>query len=391
MNTHDPLRQINYLSQVLSHDKKPIGLFLGAGCPTAIEHPKEKGKKLIPDIKGLTAHIVSVFKKNKHNDLFEKLYKQFNEDGKTNPNIEQILSHLRSLKQVCGNSNVRGLSMDDLQQLEKIICEEICEVMKSQLPNNETPYHSLSAWMSRPREVPVEIFTTNYDLLIEQALEETGIPYFDGFIGGREPFFDSHAVEEDDLPRRWARLWKLHGSINWCLSDSSNVVVRGFGLNNGEMTVVIHPSHLKYDESRRMPYLALLDKLKKFFKRPAAALIISGYSFGDDHINEVIIEGLKGNPTAIAFALLYGPINDYEQALKLASSRSNLSLLAENGAVIGTCQGKWSIDSAVENHTGISLVKENDEIKEVKFNLGDFKELGNHLVQLIGKEIKEDE
>lgn len=391
MSTHDLFRQINYLSQVLSHDKKPIALFLGAGCPTAISHPTEKNKKLIPDIQGLTDHIISVFKQNKHKVLFDKLYSHFVEDGKTNPNIEQILSHLRSLREVCGSSEVRGLSSANLDDLENVICKEICKVMTQKLPNNNTPYHNVSTWMFRQREFPIEIFTTNYDLLMEQALEETGIPYFDGFVGGREPFFDTYAVEEDKLPCRWSRLWKLHGSINWYLSNFNGAVIRGFGLDDNTKKVVIHPSHLKYDESRRMPYLALLDKFKIFFKQPSAAIIICGYSFSDEHINEVIIEGLRGNPTAIAFVLLFGPIGKYEKAIKHASHRSNLSLLAEDEGVIGTCKGKWHVGGIDENQTEISVIKEGKEIKEIKFELGKFQQFGKFLVQLIGKEIGVDE
>ncbi len=43
---HDPLRQVNYLQQCLSNDKKPLGLFLGAGCPVAVK--SGDGKPLIP-------------------------------------------------------------------------------------------------------------------------------------------------------------------------------------------------------------------------------------------------------------------------------------------------------------------------------------------------------
>ena len=34
-----------------------------------------------------------------------------------------------------------------------------------------------------------EIFTSNYDLIIEKSLEAIRIPHFDGFVGSYEPFF----------------------------------------------------------------------------------------------------------------------------------------------------------------------------------------------------------
>lgn len=383
---HDLRRQINYLQQVLSHNKKPLAFLLGAGCPTAIPHPTESKKRLIPNIEDLTKHIVEVVGKHKHKVQFQTLYAHFKEDGKGTPNIEQILSHIRSLGQVCGSSTVRGLSSKDLDNLEKAICDEICKVMTQELPNHDTPYHNLAAWMSRQVEIPIEIFTTNYDLLIEQALEETGLPYFDGFVGAREPFFDTHAVETDVLPSRWARVWKLHGSINWYQSDPESPVIRGCGLGDGKRKVLIHPSHLKYEESRKMPYLALLDRLKAFLKQPSAGLILCGYSFGDKHINEIIIQGLKGNSKSIAFALLYGSIDNYKNAIELAKLRSNLSLLTEDEGMIGTRRGKWNKDGIEDNQTGINCVKKDGKIEEIKFDLGDFEKLGKFLVEFIDKD-----
>lgn len=388
MLTHDPLRQINYLRQVLSHNKKPLAFLLGAGCPTAIPHPTDTDgtKRLIPNIDGLTKHIVESFEKHKHKVIFQTLYSHFEEDKKDTPNIEQILSHIRSLEQVCGSSAVRGLTSQNLDNLEKTICDEICKVMNQKLPHHDTPYHNLAAWMSRQGENPIELFTTNYDLLIEQALEETGLPYFDGFVGAREPFFDTHAVETDILPSRWARVWKLHGSINWFQSDPESPVIRGCGLGNDKRRVLIHPSHLKYEESRKMPYLALLDRLKTFLKQPSAGLILCGYSFGDKHINEIIIQGLKGNSKSIAFALLYEPIDQYKNAIDLAQLRSNLSLLAQDEGVIGTCRGKWNKDGIDESQTGINCVKKGGKTEEIKFELGNFEKLGNFLVEFIDKD-----
>ena len=54
---------------------------------------------------------------------------------------------------------------------------------------------------------------------------------------------------------------------------------------------VIHPSYMKYQESRRMPYLAMVDRLRAFLKQPTSTLILCGYSFRDEHVNEVYRDG----------------------------------------------------------------------------------------------------
>ena len=197
----------------------------------------------------------------------------FNEDGKIDPNVEDILSHIRSLKLVAGKSTVRGLTAKDLIKLEDKICAIIADVVDAHLPSSGTPHHHLAKWIrSAPRTVSVELFTTNYDLLLEQALEDCEVPYFDGFIGARRAFFDLQSIEQDYLPKRdqiptrWARLWKLHGSINWRLVKNSKDrawVIRSALKHEGDR-LLIHPSHLKYEQSRRMPYLAMIDRLRAF-------------------------------------------------------------------------------------------------------------------------------
>lgn len=45
------------------------------------------------------------------------------------------------------------------------------------------------------------------------------------------------------MPPRWARLWKLHGSINWRFNRASKTVFRTEREDSGD-ELLIHPSHL---------------------------------------------------------------------------------------------------------------------------------------------------
>ena len=121
-----------------------------------------------------------------------------------------------------------------------------------------------------PRDA-VEIFTTNYDLLFEETFERARAPYFDGFTGGREPFFDPVSVARGDLPPRWTRLWKLHGSLGWCPGESDDVIRTG----KSSHTHLVFPEHLKYDQTQKAPYTALLDRLKAFLSTSDTLLISS--------------------------------------------------------------------------------------------------------------------
>jgi len=336
---HDPQTQVDYIRQSLSHDKRPLGLFIGAGCPLSIRVKRGAvDEPLIPDIAGMTKAVDSAMKSSALKAAYETVQEHFKRDGRPAPNVEHLLSHVRFLKQVAGKDDARGVSADDAEKLDVAICDQLAKMADQQLPSLDTPYHKLAAWTGAiTRDYPVEFFTTNYDLLLEEALEANRVPYFDGFVGARESFLDLQAMEIDSLPPRWARLWKIHGSLNWS-EDKHGTIHRGGIVRSRRL---IYPSHLKYDESRRMPYLAMLDRLRAFLRQPASVLVISGYSFSDDHLNEIIIQGLQGNASAAAFALVYGPVNNYQALVNHAQNRANLTVLAADGGVIGTKPVKW--------------------------------------------------
>lgn len=390
---HDPTRQIGYLQQCLGSDKKPLGLFLGAGCPLAIVSNDNGKSPLIPDIEGITKIVREKLAAcnvcGPHLGIIEGHFKT---DGHDGTNVEHMLSHIRALRAVAGKAKARELDAASLDVLDEKICNLIHELANKSLPDLQTPYHRIAAWVDEAgREMPVEIFTTNYDLLAEQALEDCHVPYFDGFAGTRRPFFDIRAMEEDMLPPRWARLWKLHGSINWYQVEEKGVFRGSVNEESGPKRV-IHPSHLKYDETRRMPYLAMIDKLRAFFRQPTSALVVCGYSFRDKHLNEIILQGLQGAQTSIVFAFLYGDLKNYPQAVKLATGRKNLSLLARDAAVIGGSEARWievEADSASTDAGGWVKWLPADPAKpdgkrKAEFCLGDFGLFGDFLKELTG-------
>jgi hypothetical protein len=377
---HDAIAHVDRLRQALESSRRPIALFLSAGCPMAVED-EHGNKPLIPDVTGMTEDLTKRLEGSDVAEAFGKLGKVLAEDGKANADLEYMLSLVRALRDVAGAAGARGLSLDELQRLDDAISGEVAELARPLLPKLGTPYHDAMRWVGGAvRDDPVEVFTTNYDLLSEQALEEAGVPYFDGFVGAHEPFFDVRAIEDDVLPPRWARLWKLHGSINWCLSERRSVVRKP--THEGIARRLIHPSHLKYDESRRMPYLALHDRLRSALRRPHFVMVTCGYSFRDEHLNEVLREGLERNASAVVFGLLHGEIAKYPAAASVAERAANLLLLARDGAIVGSVRGPWRpVDDpdAVVDTPGVSL-----DGDQPSFQLGDFAHLAALLRELAG-------
>lgn len=389
---HNPLKQTNLLHQCLLQDKRPIGFFLSAGCPVSVRIDEDgTNKPLIPDVKGLSDEITEALQDSDYSTEFAQLLANLEADGKAVDNLEVWLTFIRALKPIVGAGTVRDLTAEDLTNLEREICVRITERVNRELPTEESGFLRLAAWIGATnRTEPTEIFTTNYDLLIEQGLERKRIPYFDGFVGTSRAFFDAFSIENDILPSRWSRLWKLHGSINWSFT-SDRTVSRGPVATESHL---IHPSHLKFDESRKMPFLAMTDRLRKFLTKPSATLVTCGYSYRDEHLNECLIEALSGNPRAVAFGLVFGKLTDHPEAVALANSTTNLNLLAKDGAVIGGQQAAWSAPDGLGGGVLSYAIKhtpaDGDTAEVTEFLLGDFAKLGAFLANMTGTTITED-
>lgn len=395
---HDPIRHLKYLRQSLSQDNEAIGFFLSAGCPLSVNMPDGKWP-LIPDVKNLT---IAINKELEANQKYSSLLEELGKAEKDVNNIEDILSFLRSLLLVSKGGSVRGLTENELLSLEKEICSVIVRKLDVELPNQETPYHRLCKWIgSIDRKVAIELFTTNYDLLMEQALEDTQVPYFDGFVGSRRSFFDLRAVEDSLIPTHWSRLWKIHGSINWYKEtgkDENKKVYRSSEIKN-DASHLIYPSHLKYEESRKMPYLALIDQLSRFIRKKSSLLILSGYSFNDGHLNDTIINALKANPTGMVLGLMherYEMLNDedknvdrYPEAYRLARNQHNLNIWTFDKAIIGTNLGDWKTISHDDDPDLLTFISREKQSKDSDHmidlvKLGDFSEFSNFLKRIIG-------
>lgn len=397
----NPEKHASWLRQSLAHDKKPLGLLLGAGCPAALS---VGGKPLVPAIEGLTRLVSEHASEEPLAAAFKQLVEHFTADNERAPNVEDLLTFCRSLLPVAGKSRVRDLSAEQLRGLDRLICSCIGTVVNQDLPDEANAYRYVASWAgSVERSFPVEVFTTNYDLLMEQALERARTPYFDGFVGAHRSFFDPHSVDGDRLPPRWARLWKIHGSVNWW--RSARGVFRGEKSDQND-ACVIHPSHLKYEESRRMPYIALMDRLRAFLRQPNAFLVSCGFSFQDQHVNGLLLEALQGNPGATLFALFRRQAEHYPKAVDLALQRSNLTVLAADGGVVGTRRICWTqvpassapVSSVAVKWTASSTAPDAAggtpptpaPVLAPRFTLGDFSCFGAFIDDLIGPDERHD-
>ena len=331
MNVHNPDQYMASLRQIIAQGKKRIGLLVGAGAPAGIKKPNSD-ESLIPAVNELT-NIVLRNLKEKYEVTLNAIVAELDD-----ANIEAILSRVRSLAGVIGEATVNDLDGKGYKSLGDAICEEIGKIVNQDLPDGLSPYTELVAWITGvDRPYPVEIFTTNYDLFFEQALERSKTPYFDGFSGSSEPFFDPSSVANNDLPSRWARLWKLHGSLGWTVNEKGEVIRTG----QRQATHLVFPEHLKYDQTQKAPYSAFFDRLRAFLMTPDTLLIATGFSFADAHISARISECLAANPTASVFAFQYKNLSDETYVSQIAMTRSNMSVYSPDKALINGIAAPW--------------------------------------------------
>jgi hypothetical protein len=372
-STHNPDRFMADLRQILSQGRKRIGFLVGAGAPMSIRIDPNcridpDGKPLIPGIDELTSLALNGLSPNQ--DKAVAAAKTTIGSGAT---IESILSQLRLMERALGAQIIEGLNGAGYAELAKAICQNIGGIVGPELPLERCGYNELIGWISgTQRTNPVEIFTTNYDLLFEDSFERVKAPYFDGFSGGHAPFFDPVTVACDDLPPRWSRLWKLHGSLGWALEHGA--VIRGRGR---AATELVYPDHLKYDLTQKQPYSALFERLKRFLLTPDTLLITTGFSFRDAHINAVLDEALAGNANSAIFAFQYQKLEAEDGARSLAYNRPNISVYAADSAVINGVAGKWRLGEPPKNWAEIRATfwGQRRPGEAASFLLGDFQHL----------------
>lgn len=368
VSIHNPDQYMASLRQIIAQGRKKIGLLVGAGAPAGICAPGSD-TPLIPAVAGLTETVLEALK-SKHGGALEGIRGELE-----SPNIETILSRVRSLSSVLGKTKVHGLDGSEYKQLSEAICSQIGEIVNKPLFEGPSPYTEFVAWISgTAREHPIEIFTTNYDLLFEQALERARAPYFDGFTGANQPFFDPASVASNDLPARWTRLWKLHGSLGWTANPRGEVIRSG----KAEATHLVFPEHLKYDQTQKAPYAALLDRLRAFLMTPDTLLIATGFSFADAHISARIDECLSANPSASVFAFQFKPLEQEKYAGEIASRRANMSLYSPDRAVINGIAAPWMPGDLPTRDWGAIRATYwgiNKEESQAQFQLGRFDHL----------------
>lgn len=279
--------------------------------------------KAIPQMKGLYEGFQN--EKENYSEDEQKYLDGIKDDG----NIENVLGVLYSGKNYL--ESIKTPSDTEKKEIEIIasLIKKVEDYLKSKLDilnnndwNEETRktienYKKFySKVVLRNKELSrVNIFTTNNDMFNELALDSLNIHYFNGFSGGVERRFNpasfnyslskrmDTSIDKYEPVENLVYLYKIHGSVNWIEDHTSNdesfFKIKELPLRNttSDSSVLIFPTPLKQNKSLGTPYADLFREFQHKLLEPNTVLFIIGYSFSDEHVNDIIYRGLATNST----------------------------------------------------------------------------------------------
>ncbi len=138
----------------------------------------------------------------------------------------------------------------------------------------------------------IDVFTLNYDRCVEAVLEHCDIPFTCGFdMHG----WNSELFKRDDIK---VRIYKLHGSLDWYRDEEDQAVYSLQCPPEDRIPAADPPPLLIFGTVHKLtatdPFLYLSYTFSEMVKERMVIAII-GYGFGDDYVNQIILQGLSRN------------------------------------------------------------------------------------------------
>lgn len=258
---------------------------------------------------------------------------------------KRILNLITALKKsLFGICDVHGRATSD-KDMERIK-EKGHEV---EFRRNKYLFHEkfLKSLMQRPLNLQrANIFTSNYDLAFEYAFDNLGIKYIDGFSGFHHRYFKPETFNYDifypgsttvgkvQRIEKVVRYFKMHGSISW-ISDNQRTPSNVYGIEEMPIELIkrkaedyddefnygnlmIYPTAVKKSYTLDLPYSELFRHFSYCISQPQSVLFTVGYSFCDEHINDLIYQALS-NPS---FTLIIFDLKGCEKSAEIKRLRS---------------------------------------------------------------------
>ena len=329
-----------------------LAFLFGAGCS------KIAGLPLMPEL------TETVLNQNKIGNETKKLLGKVQElfSGADSATIEDYMSEIVDFLSIAERRTLRGATQSkvsvgdqerDATELQAAL-DEIKGAVSSAIGDKEVNiathqqfvraiHGSLQAGKAGRG---VDYFILNYDTLIEDALGLERVVYCDGFTGSTTGWWKPSTFRPDG---RAARVFKIHGSIDWCLLKGDSLPRRirsGIKTEADKKHVLIYPAATKYQETQRHPFAQMLHYMRQSLcpgEGKEMVLAICGYSFGDSHIDFEIENALyqsEGRLTIAAFISTDEPEGKLRSWLDDSAISEQIRVYANKGFFHGNKQSK---------------------------------------------------
>lgn len=273
---------------------------LGAGCSRCA------GKPLITE---LTTRVLE--------DAEDGLKKQFDglrPIGDRPTTIEDLMNYLIRYRDVLGvieDHSVHIISVEDIDRWLKDIKDSIVSQIVDEWKPSSFHQRFLQRICDQRQRRVLDLFSLNYDTVLESSLDELRLPYIDGFRGANRAWFDAKTFDEAG-GSALCRIFKLHGSVNWARDDHGHV---RRGRSSETEPNVIYPSEQKYIQTQFGIYEELMGRFRNRLRIDSVnnCLVVLGYSFHDEHINEAIRDAINTRGSNLTVVAFIGPEKNRSQ------------------------------------------------------------------------------
>ena len=214
--------------------------------------------------------------------------------------IEELLSFLVLYSKAYEVNDAFNKKLADLKNSIVSACRL---TLQSDAPH-QTFLNKLSA--RKPSDSRIQLFTTNYDTLFEQAANNAGFTIVAGFSYTQPRVFSGRYFDYDFVNRERSRLkneesfipkvfhlYKLHGSLVWEREKNGRIIQKETPVD----PLIIYPASDKYESSYEQPYFEMMSRFQQALRKDNVLLIIIGFGFKDKHILSAILEAVEQNPS----------------------------------------------------------------------------------------------
>ena len=267
--------------------------------------------------------------------------------------VEDLINFLVRYKEILRsvtNADSHAISAHEIDEWLSFIKRKIVEEVTDEWIPSTNHRQFLLRMSGQPGRGPRDLFTLNYDTVLEATLDDLRLSYIDGFRGTNRAWFDPDTFDDAEGGAAY-RLFKLHGSINWT-RDRGGHVRRGRNTNENAAKdpVVVYPSEQKYLQTQFGVYETLMGRFRSRLRASSAnnCLVALGYSFHDAHINEAICDAITSRGNNLTVISFVGPEQDQKrQNIRLAEFAERCD--ARFNAFVGSGETGHFIGHALES------------------------------------------